>query len=227
MVVSCRLPRPHLRCRDVLRKTTCKDVTIKACHSPAAAVEDPYMDFLHSCATSSPADDNSDSIEAAPGDVAAADVAPGHVPHDDVAPLEAVPDDVAATDVALGDVAACEVAPRAGIRKAHLLALLSQVPASEISATLESLDMYALLHMPRVLVTVVCILNVGTIDIVLVCIYTVLISVLFSVLTMTVTVIAGHDVHSLLGADIRCSQVVFPAVTAEHSSQTKSLNSHH
>ncbi len=63
------------------------------------------------------------------------------------------------------------------------------------------------------------------IDIVLVRIYTVLISVLSSVLTMTVTIIAGHDVHILLGAGICCSQVVFPAVTAKQPSQTKSLNS--
>lgn len=34
--VPCRLPRPHVKCREVLRKTACKDVTIKACHSPAA-----------------------------------------------------------------------------------------------------------------------------------------------------------------------------------------------
>ena len=69
-------------------------------HSPAhpPAVEDPYIDFLHACATSSLADDNSGSIEA-PDDEAAADVAPGqvapgHVALDDVAPIEAAPNDV-------------------------------------------------------------------------------------------------------------------------------------
>ena len=110
-------------------------------HSPShpPAVEDPYIDFLHSCATSSPADDNSGSIEAAPGDVAAADVALG-----DVAPTDVAPDDVAANDVAT----------RAGIRKKHLLAFLSQIPASEISAALERLGAYALSCMPFVLFSV-------------------------------------------------------------------------
>jgi len=61
--------------------------------------------------------------------------------------------------VAPGDVAASDVAPRAGIRKAHLLAFLSQVPASEISAALESLGAYALSHMPFVLVIVAFSLN--------------------------------------------------------------------
>ncbi len=127
-------------------------------HSPShpPAVEDPYIDFLHSCATSSPADDNSGSIEAAPGDVAAADVAAGHVAPGHVAPghvaaADVAPTEAAAADVALGDVAASDVAPRAGIRKAHLLAFLSQVPASEISAALESLGAYALSCMPFVL----------------------------------------------------------------------------
>lgn len=90
-------------------------------HSPShpPAVEDSYIDFLHACATSSLADDNTGSIEAAPGDVAAADVAPSHV-----APGHVAPGHVAAADVALGHVAARHVAPRAGIRKAHLLAFL-------------------------------------------------------------------------------------------------------
>ena len=85
-------------------------------HSPShpPAVEDPYIDFLHSCATSSLADDNSGSIEAAPGDVAAADVAPGHVAPGDVAAADVALGDVAPTDVAPDDVAANDVATRAG-----------------------------------------------------------------------------------------------------------------
>ena len=98
-------------------------------------------------------------MEAAPGDVAAADVAASHVAPGHVAPGHVAPDDVApgddpAADVALGEVAASDVAPRAGIRKAHLLAFLSEVPASEISAVLESLGAYALSHMPFVLFSV-------------------------------------------------------------------------
>ena len=125
-------------------------------HSPShpPAVEDPYIDFLHSCATSSLADDNSGSIEAAPGDVAAADVAPGHVAPGDVAAADVVLGDVAPTDVAPDDVAANDVATRAGIRKKHLLAFLSQIPASEISAALERLGAYALSCMPFVLFNV-------------------------------------------------------------------------
>ena len=33
LVVPCRLLHPHLKRKEVLRKTACKDVTIKACHS--------------------------------------------------------------------------------------------------------------------------------------------------------------------------------------------------
>ncbi len=61
-------------------------------------------------------------------------------------------------------------------------------------------------------------------DMISILIYIVLITILFSVLTVTVTIFAGHNVHILLGAGICCSQVVFPAVTAKQSSQTKSLN---
>ncbi len=133
-------------------------------HSPShpPAVEDPYIDFLPSCATPSPADDNSGSMEAVPGGMAAADVAPGHVAPGHVAPGHVAPNDVAPIEAVLDDVAAGDVAPRAGIRKAHLLAFLSQIPTSEISAALESLGAYALSCMPFVLFIAVCILNVGT-----------------------------------------------------------------
>lgn len=135
-------------------------------HSPShpPAVEDSYIDFLHTCATPSSADDDSGFFEAASGDVAAADVASGHVAPGHVAtnhaspghvePLEAAPDHVAAADVAASDVA-----PGAGIRKAHLLAFLSQVPASEVSAALQSLGTCALSCMPFVLFVVVLSLN--------------------------------------------------------------------
>ena len=36
MVMSCRLPCPHLKRRAVLQKMACKDVKRQACHSPAA-----------------------------------------------------------------------------------------------------------------------------------------------------------------------------------------------
>ena len=130
-------------------------------HSPfhPPAVEDSYIDFLHACATSSSGEDDTGSIEAAPGDEAAADVAPGHVAPGCVAPGHVAPGHVAAADVALGDVAARHVAPRAGIRKAHLLAFLSEIPASEISAALESLGAYASSRMPFVHVVIVFSLN--------------------------------------------------------------------
>ncbi len=132
------------------------DSVVWLVHSPShpPAVEDSYIDF-----PSSPADDNNDSSQAAPDDVAPGDVAPGDVALGHVAPGHVAPDDVAPGHVAPGDEAVSDVAPRAGIRKAHLLAFLSEVPASEVSTALEKLGAYALSRMPFVLVIVVFSLN--------------------------------------------------------------------
>ncbi|KAL0042946.1 hypothetical protein WJX79_004667 [Trebouxia sp. C0005] len=66
---------------------------ILECDSPShpPAVEDSYIDFLHTCATPSSADDDSGFFEAASGDVAAADVASGHVAPGHVATNHASP----------------------------------------------------------------------------------------------------------------------------------------